>query len=105
MSEDSPVGRFIERRGEGIHHICFRVTNLEWHLENLKSQGYRLVNETPVAGGQGTPGALFPPGDGKGGPLEVSRGGEISQAATRPRPCSSNSCTPRGKSLAVSLLS
>jgi methylmalonyl-CoA/ethylmalonyl-CoA epimerase len=72
MSEDSPVGRFIERRGEGIHHICFRVTNLEWHLENLKSQGYRLVNETPVAGAQGCRVAFLHPADGNGVLIELS---------------------------------
>jgi methylmalonyl-CoA/ethylmalonyl-CoA epimerase len=72
MSEDSPVGRFIERRGEGIHHICFRVTNIEWHLENLKSQGYRLVNETPVAGAQGCRVAFLHPADGNGVLIELS---------------------------------
>jgi methylmalonyl-CoA epimerase len=72
LSEDSPVGRFIERRGEGIHHICFRVTNLEWHLENLKSQGYRLVNEVPVAGAQGCRVAFLHPADGNGVLIELS---------------------------------
>jgi methylmalonyl-CoA epimerase len=72
LSEDSPVGRFIERRGEGIHHICFRVTNLEWHLENLKSQGYRLVNEVPVAGAQGSRVAFLHPADGNGVLIELS---------------------------------
>ncbi|MDQ6803150.1 MAG: methylmalonyl-CoA epimerase [Acidobacteriota bacterium] len=72
MSEDSPVGRFIERRGEGIHHICFRVTNLEWHLESLKSQGYRLVNETPVAGAHGCRVAFLHPADGNGVLIELS---------------------------------
>jgi methylmalonyl-CoA/ethylmalonyl-CoA epimerase len=72
LSEDSPVGRFIERRGEGIHHICFRVTNLEWHLENLKSQGYRLVNEVPVAGAQGFRVAFLHPADGNGVLIELS---------------------------------
>jgi methylmalonyl-CoA/ethylmalonyl-CoA epimerase len=72
MSEDSPVGRFIERRGEGIHHICFRVTNLEWHLENLKSQGYRLVNETPVPGAQGCRVAFLHPADASGVLIELS---------------------------------
>ena len=72
MSEDSPVGRFIERRGEGIHHICFRVTNLEWHLESLKSQGYRLINEAPVAGAQGCRVAFLHPADGNGVLIELS---------------------------------
>jgi len=72
ISEDSPVGKFIERRGEGIHHICFRVTNIEWHLENLKSQGYRLVNETPVPGAQGCRVAFLHPSDASGVLIELS---------------------------------
>src|SRR5260370_37040327 len=91
MSEDSPVGRFIERRGEGIHHICFRVTNLEWHLENLKSQGYRLVNETPVAGAHGTPVPCSRPAGGTGGLIWPRPAGERIETSTPPP---SSSCTP-----------
>ena len=47
---DSTVAKFIEKRGEGIHHICLRVDNIEAHLETLKARGYRLINEAPVPG-------------------------------------------------------
>lgn len=72
IGDDSPVGRFIDKRGEGIHHICFRVTNIEWHLENLKSQGYRLINDAPVPGAHGCRVAFLHPSDGNGVLIELS---------------------------------
>ena len=39
---DSPIAKFIEKRGEGIHHICLRVDDLEAHLERLKSEASGL---------------------------------------------------------------
>src|SRR5205085_3337855 len=50
---DSPVAKFIEKRGEGIHHICFRVDNIDAHLQKLKDKGYRLINESAVPGAHG----------------------------------------------------
>jgi methylmalonyl-CoA/ethylmalonyl-CoA epimerase len=52
-SPDSPVGRFLERRGPGIHHICFRVPNLDRALEACRDHGYRLVDEHPRPGAGG----------------------------------------------------
>src|SRR5262249_45111223 len=85
LSDDSPVGRFIERRGEGIHHICFRVTNLEWHLEKLKGEGYRLINEAPVAGAQGCRVAFLHPSSGNGVLIEVSEVVQGPKASSHPR--------------------
>ncbi len=53
LGEDSPIARFIARKGEGIHHICFEVRNIEQSLEDLKRKGVRLVHERPVEGGEG----------------------------------------------------
>jgi methylmalonyl-CoA/ethylmalonyl-CoA epimerase len=50
---DSPVGRFLQRRGPGIHHICFRVPNLEQALQACRRHGYRLVDDAPRAGAGG----------------------------------------------------
>lgn len=47
---NSPIARFIAKRGPGIHHICYRVPNLERALERCRERGYRLVDETPRAG-------------------------------------------------------
>ena len=72
VSPDSPVARFIEKRGEGIHHICFRVDDLETHLENLKREGYRLINESPVPGAHGCRVAFLHPAAGNGVLIELS---------------------------------
>ena len=71
-SPDSPIAKFIEKRGEGIHHICFRVDDIEAHLANLKEKGYRLVNEAPVPGAHGCRVAFLHPAAGNGVLIELS---------------------------------
>ncbi|MFZ5597328.1 MAG: methylmalonyl-CoA epimerase [Bacillota bacterium] len=50
---DGPIARFIEKNGEGIQHIAFRVENLEEKLQQLKNSGVRLIDETPRRGAGG----------------------------------------------------
>jgi methylmalonyl-CoA/ethylmalonyl-CoA epimerase len=50
---DGPISRFLERRGPGIHHVCYRVADLDASVERCRSLGYRLVDETPRAGAGG----------------------------------------------------
>ncbi|MBE3585079.1 MULTISPECIES: methylmalonyl-CoA epimerase [Desulfofundulus] len=50
---DGPIARFIEKNGEGIQHIAFRVDNLEQVLEELKAKGVRLIDEKPRRGAGG----------------------------------------------------
>jgi methylmalonyl-CoA/ethylmalonyl-CoA epimerase len=71
-SPDSPIAKFIEKRGEGIHHICLRVENIEEHLERLKAEGYRLINEAPVPGAHGCRVAFLHPAAGNGVLIELS---------------------------------
>ena len=71
-SPDSPIAKFIEKRGEGIHHICLRVDDIESHLERLKAAGYRLVNEAPVPGAHGCRVAFLHPSAGNGVLIELS---------------------------------
>ncbi len=47
---DSPIAKFIEKRGEGIHHIAFDVTDIEAEMARLKNEGFILLNETPKKG-------------------------------------------------------
>lgn len=47
---DGPVAKFIESRGEGIHHIALRVEHIEQALEELKAKGFRLIDEQPRYG-------------------------------------------------------
>ena len=49
-SDDSPISKFLEKRGEGIHHICYKVDDLESVLARLKEQGVRLIDEVPRPG-------------------------------------------------------
>ncbi len=69
---DSTIAKFIEKRGEGIHHICLRVDDLTAHLEALKAKGYRLINEHPVPGAHGCRVAFLHPSAGNGVLLELS---------------------------------
>lgn len=49
-SPDSPIAKFIEKRGEGIHHIAFSVVDIKSEMERLKKEGFVLLNEIPKAG-------------------------------------------------------
>jgi methylmalonyl-CoA/ethylmalonyl-CoA epimerase len=49
----SPVAKFLARRGPGIHHICYRVPDLDAALARCRAAGYRLVDETPRRGAGG----------------------------------------------------
>lgn len=71
-SPDSPIAKFIEKRGEGIHHICLRVDDIDAHLATLKSEGYRLINETAVPGAHGCRVAFLHPAAGGGVLIELS---------------------------------
>ena len=52
-SPDGPVGKFIERNGEGIHHVCFEVDDAAAALAEAKRKGVRLIDEVPRAGVHG----------------------------------------------------
>ncbi|WP_054840430.1 methylmalonyl-CoA epimerase [Thermococcus sp. JCM 11816] len=70
-SEDSPIAKFIEKRGEGIHHIALGVDNIEEHLEKLKEAGYRLIDEKPRIGAGGAKIAFVHPKSVTGVLLEL----------------------------------
>ncbi len=72
LSPESPVGRFIAKRGEGIHHICLRVDDLDAELERLKRQGFRLINDAPVPGAHSCRVAFLHPAAGNGVLIELS---------------------------------
>lgn len=50
VSPDGPIARFLSRRGPGIHHVCYRVPNLDAALDACRKLGYRLIDETPRSG-------------------------------------------------------
>jgi len=50
ISTEGPINRFIEKRGEGIHHIAFEVTDIVAEMDRLQKEGFRLLNDTPKPG-------------------------------------------------------
>jgi methylmalonyl-CoA/ethylmalonyl-CoA epimerase len=53
-SADSPISKFLEKRGEGIHHVAFEVEDVAKELARLKAQGFQLIDETPRPGSHNT---------------------------------------------------
>ena len=49
-SPDSPIAKFLKKRGEGIHHIAFAVDDIEMEIDRLKSKGFKVLNEVPKKG-------------------------------------------------------
>ena len=72
-SEDSPVARFLARRGGGMHHVCFAVDDIEAALEDLRQRGFRLLHENPVRGADGKRVAFLHPEAGGGVLIELSQ--------------------------------
>jgi methylmalonyl-CoA/ethylmalonyl-CoA epimerase len=72
QSPDSPVGRFLARRGPGIHHICFKVQNLDQALARCRASGYQLVDQAPRAGAGGHRVAFLHPTSTAGILLELT---------------------------------
>ena len=68
---ESPVAKFIERRGEGVHHIALKVRNIEAVLEELKEKGLKLVHEKPRMGVGGAKIAFIHPKSTKNVLLEL----------------------------------
>ncbi|MGQ9533756.1 MAG: methylmalonyl-CoA epimerase [bacterium] len=68
---DSTVAKFIEKRGEGLHHIAFEVDNIEETLDNLKKSGVKLIDEKPRQGAQGSKIAFIHPQSTGGVLLEL----------------------------------
>lgn len=49
-SKDSPIAKFLNKKGEGIHHIAFAVDNIVSEIERLKEEGFKMIHETPKIG-------------------------------------------------------
>lgn len=69
---DNPIGRFLEKRGSGIHHICFSVEDLDGTLERCRQAGIRLIDETPRLGAEGKRIAFLHPSGTSGVLVELS---------------------------------
>lgn len=74
-SPDSPIMKFIENRGEGLHHICFEVKNIESALSELKANGIKLIDESPRLGAFGKKIAFLHPSSCCGVLIEIAEKG------------------------------
>tara|TARA_Y100000589_G_scaffold144355_1_gene137861 strand:- start:128 stop:538 length:411 start_codon:yes stop_codon:yes gene_type:complete len=72
-SEDSPIAKYIAKKGPGIHHICYRVENLEYSMKDLVSKGYRCIDSIPRSGAHNTKVCFFHPKDFGGVLVELSQ--------------------------------
>jgi methylmalonyl-CoA epimerase len=73
---DSPIAKFVSKRGEGLHHIAVRVDNIENALERLKASGARLIDAVPRPGAHNTRVAFVHPSSTHGVLLELVEHGD-----------------------------
>ena len=71
--KDSPIARFIAKRGEGMHHVCFRVEDIQKEMEMLKAAGVRMIDEVPRSGADGCLVAFVHPSSTGGVLIELSQ--------------------------------
>jgi methylmalonyl-CoA/ethylmalonyl-CoA epimerase len=75
-SPESPIAKFLETKGEGVHHLAFATEDLVAQLGQAKEAGVRLINETPVPGAGGKQVAFLHPKSTRGVLTELCAGGE-----------------------------
>src|SRR3954463_5877347 len=71
-SPDSPIGKFVAKRGPGIHHVCFAVDDLDETLARCRQFGIRLIDEAPRIGAEGKRIAFLHPSSTSGVLVELS---------------------------------
>ena len=72
-SEDSPVAKFLAKRGGGVHHVCLAVDDIEAALRDLAARGFRLLQSEPLEGARGKRVAFLHPASGNGVLIELSQ--------------------------------
>jgi methylmalonyl-CoA/ethylmalonyl-CoA epimerase len=71
LGTETPVGRFLSKNGEGLHHVAYAVASIDAALAHLSSEGARLVDTEPRMGGRGARIAFVHPGDLAGTLIEL----------------------------------
>ncbi len=71
-SEDTPIGKYVAKRGPGIHHVCFAVDDLDGTLQKCRDAGFRLIDDTPRLGAEGKRIAFLHPSATGGVLVELS---------------------------------
>ena len=72
VDPDSPIARFVEKRGAGVHHICFSVDDLDGMLDRCRQAGIQLIDEVPRIGAEGKRIAFLHPRSTGGVLIELS---------------------------------
>ncbi len=72
-AEDSPVAAFIAKRGEGLHHICFRVEDIRATMRQLEAEGFQLLSPEPLPGAHGSLVCFVHPRSGGGVLIELAQ--------------------------------
>jgi methylmalonyl-CoA epimerase len=70
-AEDSPIAKFVQKRGPGLHHITLRVDDIGAALAELRARGVRLIDESPRPGAHGSPVAFIHPSSAHGVLIEL----------------------------------
>lgn len=73
LDSSSPVSKFLEKRGEGVHHVCFFVDDIEASLRDLKKRGAKLIDERPRDGAYGSKIAFVHPKSMNGVLVELAQ--------------------------------
>ena len=84
LGSDTPVGRFLDKRGPGVHHLGYRVANVTEALGRLRTEGVALIDETPRGGSRGTTIAFVHP---------ASMGGVLVELVQEPSPTAGSPTT------------
>jgi len=71
VRDDSPVAKYLEKRGEGLHHIGYRVNDCAAALERVKAQGHKVIDDAPRPGSRGTTVAFVHPKTAYGTLIEL----------------------------------
>ncbi len=77
LEADSPIGRFLARRGPGIHHVCYRVPDLDAALAACRAQGYTLIDDAPRRGAGGCRIAFVHPKATNGILIELTEASDV----------------------------
>lgn len=81
--EDGPIGKFISKKGEGIHHIAFDVDDIELELDRLEKEGFQLINKVPKPGADNKLVAFLHPKSTNGVLIELCQEKHDNQVATK----------------------
>ena len=84
LNDDSPIARYLDRRGPGLHHICLRVSNIRAAMVQLSDEGYQLLSEEPMRGAHDCLVCFVHPKSAGGVLIELSQPAVGSDGRARP---------------------